>query len=109
MPDVQNQIVHYMHFNKLWYYWIDEYEGKKYWRKLELCDDVNLLTEEVITERQCRNMLQSLFPDYKIMKAIPYHESSGYGGSRPVKSTVDRKGMLKEKIRFRRDLESFVE
>lgn len=109
MPDVQNQIIHYMHFNKLWYYWIDEYEDKKYWRKLELCDVINLLTKEVITERQCRTMLQSQFPDYKIMKAIPYHESPSHDGSRPVKSTVDRKGMLEEKIHFRRDLESFVE
>lgn len=107
MSYVQNNIVHYMHYNKLWYYWIDGYERKKYWRKLGQFDDINLLTEEVITEKECKSRLRLLFPNYKIMKAIPYHDSPNHDGSRLVKYTVDRKTMLKEKIHFRKDLEGF--
>lgn len=97
-----------MHYDKLWYYWIDEYDCKKYWRKLEE-DDIKLLTEDIITERKCKEQLQILFPEYKIMKAIPYHYSPRFGnGSRPIKSTVARKIMLKEKMCFKRNLEKFI-
>lgn len=108
----EKEIVHYMHFNKLWYYWIDEYERKKYWRKLEgNYDDLILLTEDIITERQCKIILQTLFQNYRIMKAYPYHYSPRYGsgGSRMGKCTIDRRGMLKDKIKFREKLKSFVE
>lgn len=108
MSDTHN-IVHYMHFNKLWYYWLDNYTGKKYYRKLEeKCSDVNLLSGEIITEGQCRKILRNLFPQYKIMKAFPYHYSSSSWGSRPTKSTVDRKSMLKEKIRFKKELDNML-
>ena len=101
------KIVHYMHVNKLWYYWLDDSEQKKYWRKIQYENDlknVNLLSEEIITERQAKDLLKELFPDNKIMKSIPYHEAPSSSGSRPVKITVDRKGMLKEKIKFREEL-----
>ena len=104
------QIVHYMHFEKYWFYWIDEFEIKKYWRKGEgKCDDVHLVSEDIITERQCKEILRKMFPDKKIMKAIPYHRSPSPWGSRPAKITVDRKQMLKEKNAFRKELESFIE
>ncbi len=107
---MSKEIVHYMHFNKLWYYWLDEYESKKYWRRLEGDDDnIHLLSEEIITEHQCREKLRSMFPDNKIMKAIPFHYSPGNHGSRPIKYTVNRKREVKEKILFRKELESFVE
>lgn len=111
MYDVQNQIVHYMHFNKIWYYWIDKYEEKKYWRKLEgNCEDIILLTEDIITERQCKIILQTLFPNHRIMKAYPYHYSPriGSSGSRTGKSTIDRKGMLEDKIKFRKELQNIA-
>lgn len=101
------KIVHYMHVNKLWYYWLDDSERKKYWRKIQCEEDlnyVNLLSEDIITERQARDLLRELFPDNKIMKAIPYHHSPSPWGSRPLKNTVDRKKMLKEKIEFREEL-----
>lgn len=101
------KIVHYMHVNKLWYYWLDDSEQKKYWRKIEYEDDlekVSLLSEKIITERQAKELLRQLFPDKQIMKAIPYHFSPDSRGSRPIKVTVDRKGMLKEKIQFRKEL-----
>ena len=99
------EIVHYMHVNKLWYYWLDNLEQKKYWRKIQYEDDlkdVNLLSEEIITERQVKQKLRELFLENRIMKAIPYHHSRSSYGSRPVKITVDRKGMLKEKTRLPR-------
>lgn len=106
---MNKEIVHYMHFNKLWYYWLDENENKKYWRKLEGADeDIYLLSDEIITEYQCREKLQNMYPDNKIMKAIPFHYSPSNSGSRPIKCTVDRKRMVKEKIQFRKELESFV-
>lgn len=101
------KIVHYMHVNKLWYYWLDNSEQKKYWRKIQYEDDlndVNLLSEEVITERHAKELLKELFPDNKIMKAVSYHYSSSPWGSRPFKNTVDRKRMLKEKNEFREEL-----
>ena len=101
------EIVHYMHVNKLWYYWLDDSECKKYWRKIQCEEDlkyVNLLTEDIITERQARDLLKELFPDNKIMKTIPYHHSPSPWGSRPFKNTVDRKRMLKEKVEFREEL-----
>lgn len=101
------KIVHYMHVNKLWYYWLDNSEQKKYWRKIQYEDDlndVNLLSEEVITERHAKELLKELFPDNKIMKAVPYHYSPSPWGSRPFKNTVDRKRMLKEKNEFREEL-----
>lgn len=82
------KIVHYMHVNKLWYYWLDDSERKKYWRKIQCEEDlnyVNLLSEDIITERQARDLLRELFPDNKIMKAIPYHHSPSPWGSRPLK------------------------
>ena len=105
---MSKEIVHYMHFNKLWYYWLDEYESKKYWRKLNEDDNIHLVSEEVITERQCKEKLQNMYPDNKIMKAIPFHYSPSNSGSRPIKCTVDRKGMAKEKVQFRKELENFV-
>ena len=101
------EIVHYMHLNKLWYYWLDDSEQKKYWRKIQCeedLNDVNLLSEEIITERQVKELLRELFPDNKIMKAIPYHYSPSTSGSRPFKNTVDRKRMLKDKNEFREEL-----
>ena len=107
---MNKEIVHYMHFNKLWYYWLDESESKKYWRKLDGDDDnVCLLSEGIITEHQCREKLRSMFPDNKIMKAIPFHYSPSNHGSRHIKHTVNRKREVKEKILFRKELESFVE
>lgn len=97
-------IVHYMHFNKLWYYWLDNSEQKKYWRKINSEEDlcyVNLLCEDIITERQARSLLRMLFPNNKIIKAFPYHHSPSHCGSRPKKVTVDRKAMLKEKNKLR--------
>lgn len=72
------EIVHYMHVNKLWYYWLDNSEQKKYWRNIQTEYDlqyINLLSEEVITERKAKELLRELFPNNKIMKAIPYHEA----------------------------------
>ena len=100
-------IVHYMHVNKLWYYWIDNSEQKKYYRKIQCEDDLKdviLLSDEVLTERQAKKLLQQLFPDNRIIKAIPYHESSSLSGSRPVKTVIDRKRMLKEKLKFMEEL-----
>ena len=71
---MKEKIVHYMHYEKLWYYWIDEKENRKYWRKLNE-DDVCLLSEDIITEHQCREKLKFMFPDNKIMKATPFHWS----------------------------------
>ena len=101
------EIVHYIHINKLWYYWLDNSDRKKYWRKIQYEDDlkyVNLLSKEMITERKAKELLRKLFPDNKIMKAFSYLEASSSSGSRPVKITIDRKGMLKEKIKFREEL-----
>ena len=103
------EIVHYMHLNKLWYYWLDNSERKKYWRQLETEDDlknVHLLSEDIISERQAKELLKELFPENKIMKAIPYHFSPSNFGSRPFKQTVDRKRMLKEKMDFIKELEN---
>lgn len=109
MFNIQDKIVHYIHLNKLWYYWIDEYEYKKYWRKSENhYKDINLLTNEIITERQCKNLLRNLFPKNKIIKAFPYHHSPSPFGSRPKKFTIDRKRMQKEKISFKKELESYI-
>lgn len=96
-----------MHVNKFWFYWLDDSKQKKYWRKIETDEDlkrVNLLSEDIITERQAKELLRELFPENKIMKAVPYHHSPSSFGSRPVKVTVDRKGMLKEKISFVEEL-----
>lgn len=101
------KIVHYMHVNKFWFYWLDDSEQKRYWRKIEIEEDlkrVSLLSEEIITERQAKGLLRELFRENKIMKAIPYHYSPSPFGSRPVKVTVDRKRELKDKIKFREEL-----
>lgn len=101
------QIVHYMHVNKLWYYWLDDSEQKKYWRKIENEDDlkdVNLLSKDVITEHQAKELLREMFPENKIMKAVPYHHSPSPWGSRPFKNTVNKKRMMREKIKFREEL-----
>ncbi len=98
-----------MHLNKLWYYWIDEYDTRKYWRKFEgSFDEVKLLTEEIITEHQCKIRLKNMFPYFKVIKTIPYHYSHSPWGSRPVKCKIDRKGMLKEKNDFRKELEEYL-
>ena len=102
-------IVHYMHKDKLWYYWIDNSERKKYWRKVQTKEDlkyVNLLSKEFITEKEARKLLKELFPNNKIMKAFPYHHSPETRGTRPFKTTVNRKKMLKEKIEFREELKN---
>lgn len=99
------EIVHYIHLNKLWYYWLDDSEQKKYWRKIENSSDLNkvtLLSNEIITERQAKDLLKQMFPDNRIMKAIPYHYSPTSCGSRPKKITVDRKGMLQDKLNLRK-------
>lgn len=97
---IMDNIVHYIHYNKLWYYWIDNSNKKKYWRKLEENDSIQLLTHNLITEKQCREMLVERFPTMVIMKAIPYHYSPSHIGSRPVKHTRNRKQELKEKKNF---------
>lgn len=100
-------VVHYIHLNKLWYYWLDNSEGKKYWRKLQNEDDlksVTLLSEEIISERQAKELLKEMFPENKIMKAIPFHFSPSDSGSRPKKQTVDRKRMLREKKEFLKEM-----
>ena len=101
------KIVHYIHLNKFWYYWLDDSERKKYWRKLQNEDDlktVNLLSEEIISEHQAKEFLKAMFPENKIMKAIPFHFSPSNFGSRPRKQTVDRKRMLKEKQEFLKEM-----
>ena len=100
-------IVHYIHLNKLWYYWLDNSERKKYWRKIQNEKDlerVTLLSEEIISEHQAKELLKAMFPENKIMKAIPFHFSPSDSGSRPKKQTVDRKRMLREKQEFLREM-----
>lgn len=102
-----NAVVHYIHLNKLWYYWLDNSEGKKYWRKIQNEDDLknaNLLSEEIISEHQAKELLKTMFPNNKIIKAIPFHFSPSASGSRPKKQTVDRKRMLKEKKEFLKEI-----
>lgn len=98
-------ILHYMHYQKQWFYWFDEYTDKKYYRKY---NDPNIIwiDENIITERQCREYLKEKYPDVEIIKSIAYHYSPGPGGSRPIKETVDRKKMLKEKKEFIKELEN---
>lgn len=101
------EIVHYMHLNKLWYYWLDDSERKKYRRKIQDEDDlktVNLLSEEIISEHQAKELLKAMFPENKIMKAIPFHFSPSNFGFRPIKQTVDRKRMLREKREFLKEI-----
>ena len=101
------QIVHYIHLHKSWYYWLDDSEKKKYWRKIQNEDDlknVTLLSEEIISEHQVKELLKEMFPENKIMKAIPFHASPSHFGSRPKKETVDRKRMLREKKEFLKEI-----
>lgn len=100
-------VVHYIHLNKFWYYWLDHSEGKKYWRKIQDEKDlesVTLLSEEIISERQAKELLKTMFPNNKIMKAIPFHFSPSDSASRPKKETVDRKRMLREKKEFLKEM-----
>lgn len=100
-------VVHYMHINKLWYFWLDNTEGKKFWRKIQNESDlksVTLLSEEIISEHQAKELLKTMFPNNKIMKAFPFHASPSHFGSRPKKQTVDRKRMLREKKEFLKEI-----
>ena len=93
-----------MHYNGRWFYWLDEYRLKKYWRAyMWNINDVVLLPENIHTKRECKKYLEEKFPNIEKMIAYPYHEGCGKG-SRPIKTTVDRKRMLREKIAFKNKL-----
>ncbi len=91
-------VVHYMHRNKLWYYWIDESEQTRYYGGI--LHDAELFAGSGTTEHQARIILQEKFPEHKIMKALPFHDSPSNTGSRPIKETRDRKKQRKEKVSF---------
>ena len=92
------KVVHYMHKDKLWYYWVDESEHTKYYRK-DL-SKTELLSENKITEHQAKLVLKEKFPEHKIMKALPFHDSPSNISSRPIKTARDRKRQKKKKFLF---------
>ena len=92
------KVVHYMHKDKLWYYWVDESEHTKYYRK-DL-SKTELLSENKITEHQAKLVLKEKFPEHKIMKALPFHDSPSNISSRPIKTARDRTRQKKEKVSF---------
>jgi hypothetical protein len=61
------QIVHYIHLNKYWYYWLDNSTQKRYFRKFKNLSDMHLVSEEIITEKEVKIILQKLFPDKEIV------------------------------------------
>ena len=66
-------------------------------------DDVIWLPEDIYTKRECKKYLEENFPNIEKMIAYPYH--FGFSkGSRPIKTTIDRKKMLREKIAFKNEL-----
>ena len=98
-------ILHYMHYQKQWFYWFDQNTRKKYYRQ-ETSPNISWISPDIQTERECRNFLQEKYPNCLIQKAYPYHlgHKVDKDGSRLYKITVDRKGMLKEKREFIREL-----
>lgn len=97
------KILHYMHYETRWFYWFDEYRKKKYYRR-HMWDDVIWLPEDIYTKRECKKYLEENFPNIEKMIAYPYHMGFTKIGSRPIKLTIDRKRMLREKNAFKKEL-----
>ena len=95
-------IVHYMHYDKNWYFWIDEQEDFKYsfWKLM----DAAWLAGEDHTDRMARQLLEDMFPGYTVKKEIMYHsgirDMCHYGTPIPArKPCVDENGENNYKAR----------
>lgn len=96
------KILHYMHYNARWFYWFDEYRMKKYYRR-HMWDDVVWLPEDIYTKRECKKYLEEKFPQIEKMIAYLYHIGFNPNGSRPIKYTVARRRMLREKMHLEKN------
>ena len=70
--------LHYIHLNKKWYYFFNEYESKKTWRPCQadgiVRNDLFYFAGEGVTKLKARKILKDMFPDYSPILTYPYHE-----------------------------------
>lgn len=73
-------VVHYIHYEKNWYYWIDDSEALRPYNLFidnfgnVVCgDNTTWFAGEDYTEKKVKALLREKFPNDKIMKAISYH------------------------------------
>ena len=85
-------IVHYVHYEKNWYYWIDESEHSCYDPARNVKDGMQWFAGEDTANMAAKKILKEKFPEDKIVKHIAYHDgvrgkSKGMkNGSRPYKT-----------------------
>lgn len=93
-------IVHYFHFYKQWFYWIDDKEKGTYSKQMFDGDWEKYYTKfaEDITHRVAKEKLLNMFPKYAFDRAKPYHSSPSDSGSRQYKAG-HRRGNEVETIR----------
>lgn len=96
---MKKKFVHYIHIDKNWYYWIDEFNSTKTWRPYEgdgyIDKDLIWFAGEDTTKSKAKEIISEMFPQYTIIKTLPYHHGTSPNGSRPIKYTVDKKGYKK--------------
>ena len=96
-------IVHYVHFEKNWYYWIDDKEESYYDPARSVKDGMQWFAGEDTTNMIARKLLMEKFPEHKIKKHIAYHDGvrgkskEMKNGSRPYKTKYNWKAERKFK------------
>ena len=95
--------LHYLHFNKIWYFWRDNSDCKKIRIFSSLLEEKNAVPNSCLkTKSEIQKFLKEEYPEDVLVHTISYHEGPKHikGKTTDERKVVRRKNRNKEKFDF---------